>query len=294
MKRCVRIIVLSALVVLMQGRSEAASLKVSPGRFIIHDVEPGKLYDIYKETGLRLTIYNDDEVPRTWELSTHRPSERGRWEKGYGEIPDAKWCWFAENEVTVEPNGQAYAYLNVRIPPDEKYYNQHWVATLSISGKIGAGGIGLAVDVRVQIETESRADLNVRPDGLLGMRPSTVHFEEAAPGTAQEATVTLFNNDDMPHNYSFGSLFEDQEIKRRSYLTNYYLEIPDLTWIARDENIRIEPGGSAELRLRLNVPDDAAHFGRKWEDIVLIQPEEGPAEFVRVRVDTPARPEARD
>ena len=294
MPTSVRFITLCTLVVLMQGRSEAESLKVSPARFILHDLKPGVFYDIHKETGLRLTIYNDGDTDRTWALSTHRPSERGRWEKGYGEIPDAKWCWFTEDEITVEPNSQAYAHLNVQIPPGEKYYNQHWVATLNVSGKPGAGGIGVAVDIRVQIETESRADLNIRPDGLLGMRPSTVRFEEVVPGTDREATVTLFNNDDVPHNYSVSSLFEDHEMRRRSYLTRNYSEIPDWTWLARDENIHIEPGGSAELHLRVNVPEDAAHFGRKWEDMVLIQPDEGRAEFVRVRVETPTRPDTLD
>ncbi len=40
----------------------AASLKVSPARFIIHDVKPGIQYDVYKATGLRITLYNDDDV----------------------------------------------------------------------------------------------------------------------------------------------------------------------------------------------------------------------------------------
>ena len=132
MLRWFRFITLSALVVFMQHQSEAASLKVSPAQFIVHHVEPGKLYDIHEKTGLRFTIFNDDEVPRTWTLTTHRPSERGRWEKGYGEIPDAKWCWFAEDEITVEPNGRAYAYLKIQIPPGDQYYNQHWIMTVHI------------------------------------------------------------------------------------------------------------------------------------------------------------------
>ena len=86
------------------GRVGAASLKVAPARFILHDVKPGKLYDIYAATGLRITIYNDDDTTRTWLLSTHRPSERGKWEKGYGEIPDPRWCWFEKNEITVGHN----------------------------------------------------------------------------------------------------------------------------------------------------------------------------------------------
>ena len=285
MLRCIRFITLSALVVLMQHRSEAASLKVSPAQFIVHHVEPGKLYDIYEKTGLRFTIYNDDEVRRTWFLTTHRPSERGRWEKGYGEIPDAKWCWFAENEITVEPNSHAYAYLKIQIPPDEQYYNQHWITTVHISGGRG-GGVGVAVNIRVQIETKSSADTNLRSAGLLGMRPSTVSIEEVDPGTTREASVMLFNNDTVAHTYRVSPLFDDESITRKRYLTRTFSVIPDSGWLGRNETVYIEPGGRGALWLKLNVPDDPAHYGKKWEDMVLIQPDTGLPEFVRVQVET--------
>ena len=294
MPRSILVTLLITLVLVMPGRSEAASLTVSPGRFILHDVEPGRSYDIYKETGLRLTIINDSDESETWLLTTYQPSGRGRWEKGYGEIPDARWCWFTEKEITVESKSHGYAHINLLIPSGEKYYNQHWVATLNVSGKPGAGGIGLAVDVRMQIETKSNSDINVRPAGLIGMKPSVVRFEEVIPGTVREASVTLFNNDDTAHSYSITSLFDDAEIKREKYLRQSYDEIPDRAWISRSDNIRIEAGGSAELDLKLKVPEDSAYFGKKWEDMVLIQPDRGRAEFVRVQVETTTGPDAID
>lgn len=291
MLRWFRFITLSALVVFMQHQSEAASLKVSPAQFIVHHVEPGKLYDIHEKTGLRFTIFNDDEVPRTWTLTTYRPSERGRWEKGYGEIPDAKWCWFAEDEITVEPNGRAYAYLKIHIPPGDQYYNQHWIMTVHISGG-GTGSVGVAVNIRVQIETKSSADTISRSAGLLGMRPSTVSFEDADPGTTREASVMLFNNDTVAHTYRVSPLFDDEAIKRKRYVTQTFSAIPDSGWLGRNETVHIEPGGTGALRLKLNVPDDPAHYGKKWEDMVLIQPDKGLPEFVRVQVETTTGPDA--
>ena len=161
----VSVLALAGLVVLCVP-SQGASLKVSPAKFILHDVVPGKLYDIHKETGLRLTIYNDTDTVRTWSLSTHRPSERGRWEKGYGEIPNPEWCWFENDEVAVPPNGKAYAHFYVKIPDDEKYLNQHWVCTLSVGSKPSTAGIAVAVDVRARIETKSKA----QPAGATGRR----------------------------------------------------------------------------------------------------------------------------
>jgi len=290
------------------GWGQAASLRVAPARFIVHNMEPGRLYDVYKETGLRLTIYNDDDTSRTWVLSTHRPSERGRWETGYAEIPDPGWCWFDKSEVTVAAKSAGHAHLYLKIPKEEKYFNQHWVVTLGVGGKPGRGGISLAVDVRVQIETKSKADTKAKPDGALGLKPSMVRFEDATPGENVEARVVLYNNDDTTHTYTTASLFENAEIERKAYLTHSYEAIPDPAWIGmtgsvgREKKVRIEPGGSAVLGLRLQVPGAGpdptgarsarVHFGKKWEDILLIQPDKGLPGFVRVQVQTRDGPKA--
>ena len=177
----IRCITFCAALLASYGAPYAASLKVAPAQFIVHDVEPGKAYDIYAETGLRLSVYNDDDVARTWVLTTHRPSERGRWERGYGEIPDAKWCWFDRTEITVGANSRGYAHLFLRIPEEEQFYNQHWVVTLSIRGKGGTSFIGLGIDVRMQIETKSKTGSKVPPYGALGLQPSAVQFDTVAP-----------------------------------------------------------------------------------------------------------------
>ena len=281
------------LAILTCGLSEAASLRVSPAQFIIHDVEPGRVYDIFKETGLRLTIYNEGAQSLSWMLSTHRPSDRGRWEKGYGEIPDARWCWFDQAEVTAGPNSPAYGNLFIQIPEDPKYYNQHWVATLSIRGKPGAGPVSLAVDIRVQIETKTKNDATIAPDGVLAFVPSKVIFENAEPGVQYQARVRVFNNDSIAHRYTVTSLFDDNSVDHKSYLTNGYKKIPAAAWLERPRTIQIGAGQSYDLMLNLTVPQDTAHYRKKWEDIVLLQPDEGLAGFVRVQIETEERTELR-
>jgi hypothetical protein len=286
MRRTTRIGVVVVLVLGVVGRLEAASLKVSPARFIVHNVEPGRLYDIYKETGVRLTVYNDSDVSRTWNLSTHRPSERGRWETGYGEIPDATWCWFEMNEITVEPNSKAYANLYMKVPDEVQYYNQHWVVTLNVGGKPGRG-LALAVDVRVQIETKSKVGMTTKPYGLLGLEPSMVRFDNVVPGTSRTAQVMLYNNDNTSHTYAISSLFEKDDTRFNSYLTRFYSVIPDATWIGRSQDtITIKAGERAVLNLELKIPADRAYFDNKWEEILLIEPDQGRAGFVRVQVET--------
>ena len=281
--------VLSAIGILacLAGFAEAASLKVSPGGFIVHDVEPGRLYDIYDETGLRLTIYNDDNVSRTWSLSIHRPSERGRWETGYGEIPDPKWCRFRENEVTVPAGSVGHAYLLLQVPAEEKYFNQRWIATSSVKGKVEGGPVALAVDIRVLIETKSKKLPAVRPDGVLAFAPSVVEFEGVVPGEVRNAEVVLYNNDDRAHTYTVSSLFKDAKINQNTYLTGTYAVLPEPAWLRYDPLVKIEAAGSAHLNLELTLPQNDDHLGQKWEDCLLIEPDQGLPQFVRVRVAVP-------
>ena len=265
----------------------ASSLKVSPAAFIVHDVEPGKMYDIYKETGVRLTVFNDDDLEHTWALSTHRPSERGRWETGYGEIPDAAWCWFGESEVTAAPHSVGYGHLFLRVPGEEKYYNQHWIVALTVGGKSQGGlGLALAVHIRVQIETKHKTGLTSAPHGLLGLEPSALQFEDVLPGATQQASVLLYNNDTQEHTYTIGSLFLDKKHEPKTYLKQPYTLMPERSWLQHPQTVSVEPGASARLDLTLNVPDAADHFDKKWEDCILVQPDNGRAEFVRVQVHT--------
>ncbi|MCX5757800.1 MAG: hypothetical protein NTU83_04710 [Candidatus Hydrogenedentes bacterium] len=277
----------------LAARAGAASLKVSPARFIIHDVNPGALYDIYKETGLRIGIFNDDDVSRTWVLSVHRPSERGQWERGYSEIPDARWCWFEQNEVTVAPKERAYANLFLKVPEDEKYLNQHWVVTLGVDGKPGSGGISLAADIRVQIETKSLPDAKQRPDGIFGLAPSIVEFENRTPGSVEKGRVALYNNDAKAHSYSVMPLFDDKSVEQTVYLTHSYSAMPDSGWMAFPRKIDIEPGGVATMDIEMKVPGNASVPGKKWESVLLIKPEEGLAGFVRVRFVTKEAPKTQ-
>lgn len=268
----------------LAGRLEAAGLKVAPARFIVHDVKPGQYHNLYKETGLRLAIFNENDTTGTWRLSTHRPSERGRWETGYAEIPDPRWCGFEQNETTAGPHSAAYAHLWIRIPADPKYYNQHWIVTLGIEGQPGLGGIALAVDVRVQIETKSSGDVKVRPAGLLGLNPSTIRFDSLAPGERRTASVVLYNNDTTTHTYDTSSLFIAADTDRKTYLMHGYEAIPDGRWIARPDRLRVGPGGSAELPLVVQAPHGPGHGGKKWEEILLVRPDQGLAGFVRVQI----------
>lgn len=261
-------------------RLEAASLKVGPAGFIIHNIVPGKTYDVFKETGLQLTIYNDSAAAKAYLLSAHRPSEGGKWEKGYLEIPDPKWCWFDNDEITVEANSNAYARFHLKIPDEERYYNQRWVVTLNIAGKPGpGGGVGVAINVRAQVETQSRADLKgVTPDGLIGVVPAIITLKAEDKGE-----VVIFNNGATADTYKIYPLADKEKFK--TYISAGFSPLPEPDWIKPgDGSLTIPAGGRKTLGLKAALPEKERSSAEKYEAIIFIEGQ-GATGFVRVRME---------
>jgi len=267
---------------------ESASLKVSPAQLIIHNVSPGHLYNIYKATNIRLTIYNDESYDQTWKLRIKKPQDKSdTWEKGYNKIPDTSWCYFESNEITVKAKSKGFAHMFVNIPDEEKFYNQHWVAIICVDGAVGSG-ISLAVDVRVLIETVSKASINNRPYGLLGIAPSMLTFDIRV-GETVVSDVTLYNNDANSHTYSIHSLFdesyEDLSNNRNRYLSYSYLPIPETDWIKYPKQFRIEKNQIAKKEISISIPGHVEQPNSKFEDILLIQSDQATLGFIRIRIN---------
>jgi len=269
------------------GCADAASLRVGPARFIIHNVQPGVRYDVYKETKLRLTVSNDDEVDRTWSLSTHRPSEKGKWETGYAEIPSATWCWFDKDELVVPAGERAYAHLFLEIPDEERYYNQQWVVTLSVGGKTTRPGLSLAADIRVQIETKASGAVRDPPYGEMGIAPTVIEVSDPVPGEDREVLWRLFNNDTVSHTYEIGSLFDQEGVQERTYLTHSFGRIPDSGWVQYERTVSVDPGTSVPLVARIEIPHQPEGNVSKWEEILLIRPDSGLARMARIQLVPP-------
>jgi len=282
MKKIYYLILPLILLTASSGRLEAASLKVGPAGFIIHNVTPGKTYDVYQETGLQLTIYNDNPAAHTYLLSAHRPSECGAWEKGYLEIPDAKWCWFENNEIKVEANGKSYGKFHLKIPDEERYYNQRWVVTLNIAGKPppGGGGMGVAINIRAQIETQTRADLKgATPDGLIGVVPSIITLK----AKEEKGEVVVFNNGPADETYKIYPLADKERFVK--YMSAGFSPLPDPDWLkASVRSLKIPAGGKKTLGLKSALPEKEGKSDKKYESIIFIE-SKGAAGFVRVRIE---------
>jgi len=277
MKNLSYLLCLIVILPIFPGRLEAAGLKVSPAGFILQNIVPGKVYDIYRKTGLRLTVYNDDTVGHTYLLSTNSPSEWGKWEKGYLEIPDPKWCWFEKKKLTVGPSSQGSCSMFLKIPDEEKYYNQHWVVVLRIMGENGPGGIALAINVRIQIETESKVALKEIPDGIIGIVPSTVVLEKEGG----EKKVTIFNNTDSPQVCAVYPLKEKEKLK--TYISSGFKPLPKPNWLKLNkQTLKILPRSKQTFTLGLSVPEGEMGDNEKWEYIIFVEGKDNTG-FLRVR-----------
>lgn len=276
-----------------QPEEREMGLAVEPGGLLIQNVKPGEVYDIEEISGVTLNITNRDNIPHTYILTTHKPSmvAAKKWIEGYLEIPEPNWFWFEKDEVMVDASSTAKVKMYLKIPDEERYYNQHWSVSLLVKAKPEPGRmLGLAVAPNFQIETKTKEELEVRPDGLTAFEPSLIRLEDVTLETKIEAKVKLYNNDDKRHRYRISSqIFPQDPNKRQITISPGYNWIPNPKWIKPKRTVRIGPRESADFSFNVKVPKDEKYYGKKWEAIIFVEPEEGLPGFVRVQVETEKR-----
>lgn len=266
-------------------------LSVQPGGLLIQYVKLGQTYDLHQKSGIALIIENKDTKPHTYNLTTSKPSQVGskKWLKGYLELPDPSWFWFEENEVTVEPQSKKEVKMFLKIPEEERYYNQHWAVSLGISGRPEKGQmLTLAVYPRYQIETESKIGLKEKPAGLIGFEPSTILFKDLALGEKAKAKIIIYNNAKKIHNYRIiPKVIEVDPTREQIVATPGYSWIPDIRWVRPNKRkLKIKTNESEELTVTVNIPKKKEYHQKKWEALIFVEPVEGQSGFVRIQIQT--------
>jgi len=297
MKKILLLVIISALCISAsyaeenKSASKPMGLTVEPGGLLVQNVPIGVTYDFTKEVGIPLTIYNRDNRPHTYILSTDKPSKVGsrKWLKGYLEIPNPSWVWPEEKEIRIEANSSGKVNLYMKIPPAEKYYNQHWAVSLGVKGKPEAGQMfALAAHPRMEIETLSKLDPDERPSGILAILPSTAIFKGVSLGKKEKIALTIFNNGDKTLKYKITPvIFPKDPKKRQIFPTPKYSWIPDTGWIKpKPRYVAIKPHEEKELTLEIMIPNKKEHYNRFWEAILFADSKKGPPAFARVQIET--------
>ena len=76
-------------------------------------------------------------------------------------------------------------------------------------------------------------------------------------------------------------------VKEKGYLTRSYEVMPEPGWISLSRNkFIIKPRDSFNLSLKVRVPNEPIYFSKKWEEILLVQPDNGLPSFIRVKIET--------
>ena len=107
------------------------------------------------------------------------------------------------------------------------------------------------------------------------------------PGEEVERDFVLYDNFEKDAGtVTVSSLWNGDGAPPKSYLTSTFGIIPDTKWLSYNEKIQTTPDGTATVSVRACVPQGKEHYGKKWEDILMLYVDERPAGFVRVQIET--------
>lgn len=276
------------------GEKKDIGLSVQPGWLLMRDVPVGQLYDLERRTKIRFEIRNGSDRSRRYSLKADKPDKIGvKVLKGYSGIPDPAWFWFEKKEVLVPANGAEEIKMFVRIPDAEKYCNQKWAVGIDVEGKPETGeGLVLAVSPVFYIETEARADLKEKPAGLLALAPATSIMQNAGIGNGKTAaTIMVYNNDSRQHLYKISSIIPSAEPGCQVITPS-----PGFSWIPEKEWLKpgisaltIGPFEQESITVNLHIPEKTDALNQRREGIVLVESDEGPADFARVQIKVSER-----
>ena len=149
---------------------------------------------------------------------------------------------------------------------------------MGVAGKPGVDGIGVAVDIRAQIETQSRTDIRCgRPDGLMGIVPSTIVLSPTEKGE-----VVVFNNGATSETYRIYALADSA--KWQTYMAAGFHALPDANWLNLGVNsLTIPAGGQSTLSITAALPKKVRSPADKYETIIFIEGKIATG-FLRVRI----------
>ena len=268
---------------------DTEDVSVKPRVLLIQEVPLGELYSMSESSGIHLSIHNKRGELHTYILSACGPSSVGlEWPIGYSQIPDPDWLQLGREEMSIDAGGVGYTDVRLRIPMQERYYNQKWVVAVAVKSKPGQPNIA-PVYLQVQIETQSRGDTRERATGLIGLEPGAILLKNVSLGFSEGATqVRIYNNDEEEHTYTLIPMDQRFRSAEQQIISSpTYSWIPEPEWIIPAQTkVEAKAGGSLIVPLNLAIPEESNYYGRKWEGILFVRSDEGFGNFLRIQIET--------
>lgn len=265
--------------------AQAAGTGISPGLALVQDVPPGKEVNLAK-AGQPITVINDTKVDGTFEAICTSLVGAGldRWEFGYEDMPPG-WCWLKETSAEIKAGQKHDFELIVNVPDKPENYNRRFVVgVLARRNAGGGGGTGISIQIcsRIMIETLARDKIEA-PGGPLAVVPSEVVFIGGRPGTELQLGARLFNNTSGERRCSAIRLedFYPPEADETEERKNSRVQKPvryfggDVSanrvsgWVEAPADFTVPAGGSADVKLKVKIPADAAP-GKTYEEVIFL------------------------
>ena len=256
-------------------------LQVTPAFATISGLELGE----NRDTGLEYTVKNDSENAQEFSLEVVLPdTSSGEAVKIYNNIPAMNWIYFDKPLLFIQANGTDKSKVHIRIPKEDKYYNQHWAVACHVKPKEGSF-VNAGDSPLLLIETKSKADITENPYGEFGIAPSMVgiRLEDLKK---HKTSFTVFNNSGKDCIYKIKGYIpdpKDQGVKIT--LTKGFEWIGQREWVKTSlEDLKLRAGESKAVELEVNLPDNlnipASAAG--LEALILVESETSGSRFVRI------------
>ncbi len=256
-------------------------LEVTPASATISGLELGE----NRDTGLEFTVKNDSEGAQEFSLEAVLPDiTSGEAVKVYNNIPVLNWVYFDRPLLFIPAKSSDTSKVHVRVPSEDKYYNQHWAVACHVKQK-GGSFVNAADSPLLLIETKSKADVTENPYGEFGVAPGTVgiRLEDLKK---KKTSFTVYNNGSKDCVFKIkGYIPDPKALGTKIALTKGFEWINERQWVKTSlEDLRLRAGESKEVELEINLPGNlnipATAAG--LEALVLVESEKNEYRFVRI------------
>jgi hypothetical protein len=272
--RSIRFLLTATILVIVPLR--LCAVTVSPGLAMIQNIPPGQ--EVTLGT-FNLFIYghNDGDEDQTFSFEPQQPNGTwGRdWEAGYEPFPDLSWCHMVETLVDCKPKEKAAGNLVLNIPDRPENYNRKWVLCVLVkkqNRQRAIIGAGLAVAVRLMIETTVKDDVDGVAAGPLAFVPGTITLE-GKPGQKVEFEVKLRNNSGARMTCQAERLNQiySKPHKYARYTTTGYEALMADSWLTPVTPLfTLESEAKVDFKLAATIPE-TVDASKKYEELVFIR-----------------------
>ncbi|MBN2541547.1 hypothetical protein JXI42_01635 [bacterium] len=262
-KKILFIICLIALIYHLE--SMGIEIGADPSIIDIYDVPIGTEYEIDQKIKIRNT--NPDDYTFKIEVLSLKQTAF------YSPLPNTSWVNLENTLVDVDAKSNSEPIgISIKIPNDEKYYNQHWEAqiqvTIASSGNISAGII-----IKFLIETSPNGQFV--PEGDFVAYPSVINLNNVLD------SIIIFNN-----------FYHDYDSVTIGWTSTWYSfskgngELPEGLWISEKKFLWRTPVNSITVdgfeRKVLYISCDESKFTGSSKGILYFKTTDNKTSFVRI------------